>query len=794
MALLDSLVRDVRYALRSLWNSRGLSLAALLTLALGMGANTAIFTAVDAILLRPLAVPGLDRLVVIRDDMPGLGMPSIDTNAYMVEQDETRTDLFEAVGAYRPAEFTLSGFEEPAQIAGAQTVGGFFRVFGIQPALGRFFEPEDEGAGRQFVAVLSYDFWQRVYGGDRAVIGRTIQLDENPYRIAGVLPKSFPYPRNVEVLTPMPKKSSWRESNALIGIARLRPGMSIELARPQLGAWSRTTGEHAGITPAWRYSQLLVGFVPFVAGQMRPVLLVLLAAVAFVLLLACTNLAGLQLARATVREREYSVRVALGAGRWAIVRQCLVESAILALAGGAAGLLIGSLLLDALSQWNLQGIPALDRLTLNPAVLWATGAVALAAGFGFGLVPALRASRADAQIALRESTRGGSPGARRHRALETLAVAQIGLALVLLVSAGLLVRSLANLLRTNPGFESQHVISAQISLPRRITKSYAPFAVSLEDRVQHLPGVSAAGIVSELPFTRFFNSSPFEIVGRPSQSPRHADLRTVDSGYFAAMGIPLLSGRLFGPEDGPDAQPTVIVDAQLARQYFPGENPIGQRIGRSKPVVIVGVVGTVTHSELGAEPKATLYFPFLQRETWSMFLVARTTLPEAAVAGELRAAVASLDRGIPLADVQTMPQRIQRSLATRRMAGFIMLGFAALAVALAVLGTYGVLSYSISQRTHEIGIRIALGAQRGNILSMMLRRGLALAAAGLCCGILATWWLGRFLSSLLFGVGPRDPLTILGGAALLAAVTLVACYLPARRAADVDPGISLRWE
>lgn len=796
---LDTMRRDIRYAWRSLRQSPGVTVTALLTLALGMGANSAVFTAVHAILVRPLDVPALDRLVVLRDDIPELNLRNIETVAPVVEEYEKHTELFDAAGAYLKSGFALTGFGDATRVSGAQTVGAFFGVFAVQPILGRLYEPAEEAVGRNRVAILSYAFWQRVYGGDPKVLDREIELDGQPYRVAGVLPPSFQYPRGEDVYVPLPADSGMRGANALTAIARLRGGLSIERARAQVAANSRAMADRFGMNPQWHYSQLVVPFVEFEAGKLRGVLLILTGAVGFVLLIACANLAGLQLARAAVRARELGLRVALGASRWAIVRLALMESLLLAAIGSLLGLTVGSFLLAALSQWHPAGMTALEHLSMNPPVLAFSGAVALAVGFGFGIVPALRAAQVDPQAELRDGGRTGSGGMRRHRALETLAAVQIGLALVLLVASGLLLRSLGNLLHADPGFRPRQVTSLEISLPRgryATGRARLNFFGAFENGLRQIPGATF-GLVSELPFSGAFDSSPFEIAefpSRPGEPARHANLRFADNSYFAAMGIPLLKGRLFDDRDTNNAPQVALIDAQLARQYFFGEDALGKHISQGMPATVVGVVGSVSHEELGEPAKATVYYAVSQRGLQNLFLVARTALPAPSLVSLVRRTLDGLDKSVPLYDVKTMPQRIESSLAARRLAEYIMAGFAFLAVALAVIGTYGVLSYSIGQRTHEIGIRLALGADPHGILGMVLVRGMRLAGAGLVCGGLAALGLSRFLSSLLYGIDARDPWTLLGGAGLLAAATMAACYVPARRAATVDPGVTLRSE
>ncbi len=791
----------LRTSLRALRKHPGFTAAAITALALGIGANTAIFTAVDAILLRPLPVRDLQRLVYLRDDIPGLNLRNIDITPLGVELHSRRTQLFQSVGAYTNTDFHLTGDGEPQRIAGVHTLGELFRVFGVEPFAGRFYAADDDRTGRNFVVVLSHGFWQRAFGGDRGAIGRKIQLNGQIYEMVGVLPPSFRYPPGADIYTPLPMDHSFRRSgaSAFSAIARLQPGITLEQVRGQLRASIHEVVER-GANPAWGFTYLAFPFVEFNAGRLRPVLLVLLGAVVFVLMIACANVAGLQLVRAAGRSKEYAIRAALGSGRWPIVRQSLVESLVLSLAGGALGLLVGWLALRVFTVWKLPSYPALQNLSLNPVVLASTAAISILAGIASGVFPALRAAKVDVQDALKETGRGLSAGGARHRLLETLAVVQIALALVLLFGSGLLVRSIGNLLQADPGFRPQRLVTAQLSLPvGRYVKldSYLNFFREFERRLRELPGVESVGITSDLPFTRFRNSSPFQVAERPSRPgdpQRHADMRRVDPGFFATMGIPLQRGRLFDDTDTPQSPFVAVIDAELARKYFAGEDPIGKQISQGRPATIVGIVAGISHQELGERPYPTIYYPGTQSPVQRMFVVVRTSMAPGLVRDLIRSALSQADKELPLYDVQTMPQRIEQSLGPRRIATFIMTSFAGLALLLSMLGVYGVLSYSMAQRTHEIGIRMALGARRRQVTGMVVRKGLAMAAIGVCFGAAGALALARFLSSLLYGLTTHDSPTLAGCAAVLAAVAVAACYLPARRASKVDPMVALRYE
>jgi putative ABC transport system permease protein len=804
-----SVGRDVRYALRGMARRPGYTAVVVLTLALGIGANTAVFSAVNAALLRPLPTPWLERLVVIRDDLPGLGLRRIETSVAETEDLAERTDLFQTVGGFSAADFNLTGVGEPQRVRATHTVGGFFDVFGVRPHLGRLYRPDESEGGRHQVAILSYAFWQEL-GGDRDIIGRRLQLNGLPFEVVGVLPSNFRYPRTGQLWMPYPIDDQVRQRRGTLNIttvARLRPGVTWERLEAGLSDEARRWRERFGASGASRGAAqsgaalVPIPFVEFVAGQLRLVLLVLLGAVSFVLLIACANVASLQLVRAAGRTKEIAVRAALGAGRWAIARQSLVESLAVALLGGLLGLVLGQAILRLLARSGATHYEVLREVRLDSAVLGYAAFVVLLVGLIFGIGPALRASKVDIDNALRDAGRGASGGVSRHRFLQGSVVVQLALTLVLLLGSGLMIRSLARLLETDPGFRPEQLLTFNISLPRTRYTDYPPrlaFYGALERRLKSTPGIQGVGITSDLPITESGSNSPFSVVGRPSrpgEPQRHANGRFASAEYFKTMGIPLHRGRGFADSDGPESPPVALVDEQLAKQYFGGDDPIGERIQHFGPETeIVGIVGSTSNEQLGDVPKATVYYPLSQLPVRTVAIVVRSALPVPAAAGLVRSAVRELDRDLPVYDVQPMQQRIERSLGPRRLAMVVLSSFAGLSLVLALLGTYGVISYAVSQQTKEIGIRVALGAEPRDVVTMVLRTGLALTAVGLLVGTLAFIGLARVLRALLYGVGAHDPPTMLAGVAILAGVALLACYVPARRAARVDPVAALREE
>ena len=807
----SALVRDLRFAVRGMAAHPGYTAIVALTLGLAIGANTAIYSAVRSILLRPLPVEGLERVRVLQVDMPKLELMGTQMSPAEIVDWQKRSDLFEAFAGVAGGNLTLTGSGEPRRIAVARTMGDFSSAFRLRPALGRYFAADASQPGEHRVVVLSHAMWREVFSGDPAILGKSITLNDSSYQVVGVMAEDFRYPRRANVWVPFvlaPRVFEPQQRGTLImtPVARLRPGMTTERfhdgIRQELAAWDERFGQR-GYSDETAYRVRSVPLADFLSGQLRPVLVALLAAVMVVLFIACANIASLQLVRTTGRSKEIAVRAALGAGRWPIVRQFLVESLGLAVVGGVVGIGLGMVALRLLTQWDGSAFQALRDVRLDGSVLGLTAGVTLVAGLIFGVVPAWRASRVSAQDALKATgNRGASLGAGRHRFLQVAVIAQVALTLVLLLGSGVMVRSLARLLDTDPGFDPSSTVTMQLAPPgSRYPWAKRPALYQqIVERLRALPGVEGMALTVSLPFSDMgVDSSPFSVQGAaplPDGQQRHANAIPITPGYFRTMGIPLLRGRDFTEADGPGAPPVVIVDQQLAKQYFPNEDPIGRVIDHfGQGLTIIGVASSIFQSELGAPYKAVVYYPLYQQPFATAGVVIRTSLDPAVVVPAVRNAIAGIDPLLPIYDVARMPERVERSLGARRLAVTVLGSFAAVALLLAMLGTYGVLSYSTTQRTRELGIRMALGAQPGDVVSMVLRNGLTLAALGLVLGAVVYLGIGgRVLAALLYGVGARDPLTLVMGIGLLGIAALLACWIPARRAASVDPAVTLRVE
>jgi predicted permease len=800
---LEALWRDVRFAGRALRKSPGFTLIAVLTLALGIGANTAIFSAVNGVLLRPLAVPELNRLYVIRQDVPGLKLLGGPLTPAQAEELARHPELIEALAGVAGTSFNLTGAGEPQRIAGVRTMGHFFELFALAPALGRFYHAEDSQNGNTQVAVLSNGFWHSWAGADPGVIGRSIELNGSSYRIVGVLPAGFRYRQNAQVFVPLEITQRMREQGSwmITAVGRLNAGISPEQLPSRM----------ARFTAAWQADrsrayppELHLGFtatslVDVQAGELRSLLLLLMVAVVLVLLIACANVANLQLVRAMSRAKELAVRAAMGAGRWPIMRQLVVENALVAGAGGALGLGLGVLALHSLRSMGATQFPVLQNLELDPSVLAFTAGVTLLAVLISGLAPSLRAAQTKVGSVLREASRGSSSGPERNRLLRISAMAQVALSLLLLLGAGLLIRSLASLLAIDPGFEPAQVLTFRVTLPSSIQEAQrVTFFEQLTARLSGLSGIEGAGAISDLPFGEGRNSSPFQIPGKPvapGEPERHADMRFVQGDYFSTLGIPLLKGRSFGVADRKGGPWVAVIDESLARQYFGAEDPVDQQISQGPTATIIGVVGAIKHGALSEPDKPTIYYSYSQAPWYpGLYLTLRTGRNPSGLLSEVKARVAELDRKLPIYDIEPMQERLDRSVGTRRLAMLVLSGFAGLALLLALLGVYGVLSYSTSRRTHELGIRMALGAVQRDLVRMVLLSGLALAGTGIVIGLGAFLLLARWLGTILYGVTPHDLLTIVTGTVLLGFSAVIAAYLPARRAARVDPVRALREE
>jgi predicted permease len=816
----NTFFQDVRYGIRMMGKSPGFTAIAALTLALGIGANAAIFSVVNSLLLRPAGVGHPDRVVAIRVRYEKLNLKSIVISApdFTLLSGDDR--LFASAAIEDPADFNYAGGGVPQRLRGARVSHQWFDVFEAKPFLGRVFTPEEDQPKADHEVVLAYDTWKSVFGGDSEIVGRTVLLNEEPYKVIGVMDPDFQWPNPVDVWVPLAlAPGDFAVGNifneAHFAVARRKPDVSFSRA----AAFMDVVTERVVNDPRSQYPKssgwgmFAVPFTEFVYGDVRAPLFILLGAVGFVLLIACANVAGLLLARATGRAKEFAIRTALGAPRWRLARQVLTESAALAFVGMGLGLLLGAVGINALLSLAPGNLSTGLRVPMDDHVLLFTLAVAGASAIIFGLAPAWQISRTDPQRNLIESRGAAAGGRSHHRFRDTLVVSQLALALVLLAGAGVFLRSLSKLEEVNVGFRAHGLTTAELSLPEHQYDTSAKqiaFVSEAVERLRNSPGVVSAAAGTPLPFSGIGGGASFEIEGRPrlpGDPGPHGDVREVSSGYFETMGIPLVRGRTFTDQDRNGSQPVAMIDENLARLYWPNDDPIGKHMkinDRDPWSTIVGVVAPVRHSQVVGEEASTegtegsgkgvYYFPLYQTEAASVFLIARSNGNPASVATTIREAVRGVDPNQPISDVKTMDQRIALSMGPRRSAVALLSVFAVAAIVLAAIGLFGLVRYSVAQRTQEIGIRMALGAQPGDVMGMVVREGGRLALAGICIGAVLAFVLMQVVKSLLYGVSAADPLTFLGVAGLLAAVALVACYIPARRAMRVDPLVALRYE
>ena len=815
-----TLIQDLRYGLRLLSRSPGFTAIALLTLTLGIGATAAIFSVVDAVLLRPLPYRDPQRLVSVFEDISQSGFPRNTPAPGNYADWKAQTQIFEDVAAagtggrwhaLNLTQDTGAGPAEPEKLESASLTRNLFAVLGVAPAVGRIFLPEEDRPGAADVVLLSHALWMRRFRGDRTLVGNAILLNGVKFTVVGVMPPDFAYPsHDIDLWTPMaftPQQLAERGAHYLTVAARLRAGVTLAQANAALEVLCRRLAREHPDTNAEIRRFFAEPLQDTYTRGARTGLTVLMAAVGFILLIACANIANLLLSRATGRQREMAVRTALGAARGRVVRQMLTESALLAVGGGLLGILLADWCFAFLKNLVPVDLSRTVSLSLDPGVLAFAVAVSLAASFAFGMAPALQVSRIDLNSALKEAGRG-TVGPRRASLRNLLVIGEVALSLVLLVGSGLLLESFARLRGVDPGFRADHVLTVRVDAP--VTK-YADFErrtaffARLLERVRALPGVQAAGFSSALPLTWDGGTAAFAPEGLVPRQDLILDAnnRVVSPGYFEALRIPLRRGRLIRESDGRDAPPVALINETMARKFWPNQDPLDRRMKFGLPgddvpwIRIVGIVGDVRQMRLNDPPREEMYFPYWQaKDNWMVprDLAIRTSGDPLSLAGAVRQAIWSIDKDQPVSSVMTLDNLLDLEVAHRRVEAVLLVGFAALAVILACIGMYGVLSYLVAQRTREIGVRLALGASAADVFRTVAGQGMTLAGLGVAAGLAGAMALSRLLRSLLFGVSAGEPLVYACAVAIFALVALAACYFPARRASHVDPMVTLRYE
>ncbi|HJQ31314.1 MAG TPA: ABC transporter permease [Pyrinomonadaceae bacterium] len=802
--VLETLRQDVRFGVRTMRKNRGFTAVAVLTLALGIGANTAIFSVVNAVLLRPLPYRDPARLVTVLHD----GWAPVAPANFLDWREQSHS--FESMAAAQSWSLTMTGRDQPEQLNVLQTSAEMFHVLGVEAALGRTYVAGEDQPGREHVVVISHGFWQRRFGGDRGVVGRQVALDGETYTVIGVMPPDFQFApfwaTHAEAWLPLNlgRRVSDRRGQSLRVFARLKDGVTRAQAQAEMETISRRLEEqypreNEGLTVS------VDSLHEKVVGKSRPALLVILGAVGFVLLIACANVANLTLAKSALRRKEIAVRIALGAGRWRVVRQLLTESLLLSLAGGGAGLLLASWSNSALASLGPDALPRVRTAALDANVLVFTLVLSVLVGLLFGLAPALRSTKTDLTESLKDRSRGPARDRRQERIRQLLVVGEIAVSLVLLIGGGLMMRSFLRLTSVAPGFDPRGVLTATVPLagPRYSTdEQRAAFFKLLTERVNALPGVKSASVVNHLPLGGDVWTYGFTVEGRPAPTDAErpsAVYRVARPDYFRTMGAALLKGRDFTERDDASSPGVVVVNEALARRQWPGEEPLGKRITvggeGGKPREVVGVVRDIKQGEWASEPKPEMYLPHSQAAApRSMTMVIRASSDLSEMAREVRREVWAIDKDLPVSQVASMEDVIADSVGQQRFNTLLIGVFAATALILAAVGVYGVMSHTVAQRTHEIGVRMALGARGRDVLAMIIRQGLALTLFGLAIGLAGAFALTRVMNSILYEVSATDPLVFGGVAAALTLSALLACYVPARRATKVDPMEALRYE
>ncbi len=803
---MENLIQDLRFGLRLLRKNPGFTAVAVFTLALSIGANAAIFDVVNGVLLRPLPYKDPDRIVRVFERHPRV--PKFPISPANFLDYRARNDVFDDFATFVRRDLDLSLGEKPERLTGMSVSHGFFHLLGFEPELGRAFLPADEIKGNQHVAIISHALWERIFGKDTAIVGAPITLSGMSFTIVGVMApglqhvggdyRSLPHGGAVDVWSPLTMDPRVRTSHFLNAIARIKPGIALEQAEAQMNVIATQLEEQHPENKDWRIQ--LVPLRDEIVGGAKTMLLILFGAAGFVLLIACVNIANLLLATATTRQKEIAVRTALGAGRFRLIRQMLTESVLIAALGGIAGLLVAKWGIAALVAFGPKQIPRLHMISLDWRTFAFTLTAALLTGALFGLAPALQISRVNLNESLKEGGRGASGGSRHNRLRGLLVIAEVSLAFVLLIGAGLLMRTFYYLQKVDPGFNPENVITASIGLPGAryaSAKEASRFYRELLARLAALPGVKSAGATSDLPWSGYDENTSFGIEGRQfsdDESPS-AQYHFATPEYFNTLAIPLVAGRFFTDADDADAPRVIVINKSMANRYWPDEDAVGKRVrlwGETR--TIAGIVGDLKDSPGELRAKPGFFFPIAQQAQTDLVIAMRTQGDPLSMVAAMRSELAALDRDLPLSDIKTLDQVASAAVARTRFTLLLLSVFAGVALLLAAIGIYGVMSYAVTQRTHEIGIRVALGAQRRDVVGMVARQGLTLALIGMAAGLTGALVLTRVMSSLLFGVSATDPITFAAIAGLLMAVALGACFVPARRAMKLDPMAALRHE
>jgi putative ABC transport system permease protein len=801
---MDTLFRDIRYGFRGLLKRPAFTAVALIALALGIGANTAIFSLVNAVIIRPLPYSDPDRLVWAWGNFSGGNRASVSPPDYLDFRDQNKTFEHLAATMSITAPVNLTGGGEPERINASVVTGNYFQTFGVAPELGRGFSLDNEKAGNDQVTVLSYALWQKRFGGNPGIVNQRIVLDGKNFEVIGVMSRDVVFPQTADLWVPM----NWdmdpgmkvRKAHFIRPIGRLKPGVTLAQAQADTDAIAKQLEQiYPESNTSWNLR--LEPLRERLIGSSRATLFMLFGAVGFVLLIACANVANLLLVRTTARQKEIALRTTLGASRWRIVRQLITESLLLALVGGTIGALLAAWGIDLLVTLSDGTIPTTSVVKMDSTVLAFTFATSLLTGLLFGVLPALRTVKLNLSDSLKEGSRSGGESALKNRTRSLLVVFESAIAVVVLIAAGLLVRSLIALQNTNPGFDPNNVLTLRVDLPRakyNTPEKAAGFFQDLEHRLSGLPGVETVGLITELPLTGQANDAPFTVEGRPRVAPDQefgADFRRVNQNYFQALRIPLLRGRNFTEQDVRQSAKVIVVSEELVNAVFPNEEALGKRLLTvldDDPFEIIGVVGGIRHRAVQFQPYSTIYIPSLEPGRFNIAI--RTEGDPLSLGPAVRKEVQAIDSQQPISAFRPMTDLISTSTSTPRYRTTLLGLFAVLAMILAATGIYGVMSYSVAQRTHEIGVRMALGARRGDVLRLVVRQGMLVVGIGLGIGLVAAFLVTKVMNSLLFGVTSKDPITFVVVAGTLMLVALIACYIPARRATKVDPLTALRYE